>query len=145
MVQLAMVDNDYSPFGYRPSNDRPIGPVAAPAGVSARLVHAICELRRSRHEFIPGKLVGDCAWDILLRLYAAYLDQHRLSIARLTRATGIPATTLLRRLGSLEHSGLVGRRDDPTDDRRVFVELSDSGADAMRRFFAASGTRAIFV
>lgn len=145
MVQLAIVDKDCSGAGFRPGVPRALEPIGAPAGVSARLVHAICELRRSRQDFIPGKLIGDCAWDILLRLYAAHLDQHRLSISRLTRDTTIPATTLLRRLASLERTGLVERRDDPTDERRVYVELSDTGAGAMHRFFAASGTRAIFI
>lgn len=145
MVQLAMMEDDGGRFAQRALGQQPLATAGAMRGVSARLVHAICELRRSRHQFFPGKLLGDGVWDVLLRLYAAHLDQHRLSISRLTRETGIAATTLLRWLGALEQSGLVERRDDPNDYRRVFVELSEPGAEAMNRFFEASGTRAIFI
>jgi DNA-binding MarR family transcriptional regulator len=141
MVQLAIVEDDGGRFGRIAPAPHALGS----QGVSGRLVHAICELRRSRQQFFPGKLLGDGMWDVLLRLYAAHLDQHRLSISRLTRETGIAATTVLRWLASLEQSGLIERTDDPNDYRRVFVELSDKGADSMNRFFAASGTRAIFI
>jgi DNA-binding MarR family transcriptional regulator len=145
MVQLAIVDEDGGRFGRHSCEQRAHGLAGGPQNVSGRLVHAICELRRSRHAFFPGKLLGDGMWDVLLRLYAAHLDQHRLSISRLTRETGIAATTVLRWLASLDQAGLIERTDDPNDYRRVFVELSDEGADAMNRFFAASGTRAIFI
>lgn len=145
MAQLAIIEDDGARFAPRAATPPALGLSSAPNNASARLVHTICELRRSRRQFFPGKLLGDGMWDVLLRLYAAHLDQHRLSISRLTRETGIAATTMLRRLAALEQSRMIVRTDDPNDYRRVFVELSDSGAEAMNRFFAASGTRAIFI
>jgi DNA-binding MarR family transcriptional regulator len=145
MVQLAIAEGDGGHFGRMAAAQPTLGFGAASRSASGRLVHAICELRRSRQQFFPRKLLGDGMWDVLLRLYAAHLDQHRLSISKLTRETGSAATTVLRWLAALDQSGLIERTDDPNDYRRVFVELSDSGADAMNRFFAASGTHAIFI
>ena len=113
--------------------------------VNARLVYTICEARQERGKFLPAKLFGEPAWDILLELYAAELDQQRMSITRLTRRSGIPATTVLRFLGSLGEAGLVKRTNDPTDERRVYVSLSPQGLQAMNGFFAASGGRAAFL
>ena len=119
--------------------------VRAFAKPSARLIYTICDVRRDRGKFIPGKLFGEPAWDILLELYAAELDNQRMSITRLNRRSGIPATTVLRCLSLLERAGLVRRSDDPTDLRRVFVSLTVAGEQAMDGYFAESGGRAAFL
>jgi len=123
------------PFG-QPGTARPI---------SAEIVRRVFELRRKREQSFPAKLFGDPAWDMLLQLYAAHLESQRISITRLTRVCAIPATTVLRRLGSLTDAGLVTRSEDPFDSRRVYVALSFSGAEAMDRCFAASGLAAILL
>ena len=117
---------------------------AAPP-VAASLVRAICAIRQERSNFIPGKLLGEPAWDLLLRLYAAELDQERMSITKLTRRSGIAATTVLRCIATLAQAGLVRRSDDPMDARRVCVALTLSGVEALNAFFAASGARAVFL
>lgn len=109
--------------------------------VTGEVVRGICELRRQRQQAFPGKLFSDPTWDMLLSLYAAHLDSHRLSITRLTRHCGIPATTVLRRLALLEDKRLVTRTADPFDARRVYVALSSPGVEAMERCFTASGLR----
>jgi DNA-binding MarR family transcriptional regulator len=126
------------------SNGSPniVVPFAQPAGgngITGDIVRSICELRRKRDEVFPGKLFGDPSWDILLQLYAAHLDSFRISITRLTRLCGVPATTVLRRLARLEDRGLLTRTPDPHDARRVYVALSPAGAEAMGRCFTASG------
>lgn len=110
--------------------------------VTGEIVRSICELRRNRNEAFPGKLFGDATWDMLLQLYAAHLDSLRVSITRLTRLCGVPATTVLRRLGTLEDRALITRTADPFDARRVYVALSPVGAEAMARCFTASGLAA---
>lgn len=116
---------------------------AGPDGITGEVVREICELRRKREQSFPGKLFGDATWDILLQLYAAQLDAQRLSITRLTRISGIPATTVLRRLSVLESEGLLTRADDPFDARRVYVALTAAGMQAMDRCFAASAPNAM--
>lgn len=114
-------------------------------GISARLVHAVADLRRQREEVLPGNLVADPAWDLLLQLFAAHLDQHRVSTSSLSKKAGVPLTTTVRVLRSLEDAGLVDRRGDPTDSRRVFVSLSKSGVERMHRYFVTAGARTAFV
>lgn len=123
----------------------PTNVVRAFAKPSARLIYTICDIRHDRAKFMPGKLFREPAWDILLELYAAELDNQRMSITRLNRRSGIPATTVLRSLAALEAAGLVRRSEDPTDLRRVFVSLTLAGDEAMNAFFAQSGTRAVFL
>ena len=129
-----------------PEGSTAISPFAQPgtaAGTTGEAVREICRLRRKRHAMFPAKLFGDPTWDMLLQLYAARLDMQRLTITRLTNLCGVPATTVLRRLGTLEAEGLVIRTDDPWDGRRVHIALSFVGAEAMERCFAASGPGAM--
>ena len=121
----------------------PFATDGVPEGVTSDTVRVICDLRRRRQDFFGAKLFGDPTWEILLRLYAAYLDGNRMSISRLTRTSRVALTTVLRRLGTLEKEGLVTRSEDPFDGRRVFVALSLSGAEAMHRSFAECGNRAL--
>ena len=110
--------------------------------VNSRQIYNICEIRQQRGKFLPHKLFGEPAWDILLELYAAELDQQRMSITRLTRRSKIPATTVLRFLTTLSGEGLIVRKSDPTDARRVFVSLTPDGIESMNRFFTTCGSRA---
>jgi len=114
-------------------------------GITAEIVRGTCELRRKRDDAFAGKLFGDPTWDMLLQLYAAHLDSLRMSIGRLTRLCGVPATTVLRRLAMLEDRNLVTRTNDPFDARRVYVALAPAGVEAMESCFIASGRRAAFL
>jgi DNA-binding MarR family transcriptional regulator len=140
------VFDDGGPRSATPAGATVISPFAQPGstgGITGETVRRICELRRKRNEMFPARLFGDPTWDMLLQLYAARLDMQRLSITRLTKLCGVPATTVLRRLGVLETEGLVTRTDDPLDGRRVHVALSFVGAEAMERSFAAAGPGAL--
>ena len=121
------------------------GDLATPPGVTPRLLKSICKLRKERQDFVPARLLADPAWDILLQLYAAHVEQHRISISRLTERTGLAGTTTLRWLGNLVSEDLVSRTDDPTDSRRVFVSLTPAGILAMNRYFARTGAWTIFL
>ena len=60
----------------------------------------------------------------------------RVSVSSLCLAAMVPATTALRWLKSMEQQGLVIRRNDPHDGRRVFVELAPDTSLALNRYFA---------
>ncbi len=96
----------------------------------------ILRARRVRAEFFDGDLFADPAWDILLELYACELAQRRMSVSDVCIASAVPATTALRWIRTLEHRGLVERRHDPHDGRRVFVQLSDAGSSAVKDFLS---------
>lgn len=91
---------------------------------------------RSRRDSLLGKGVrGDPPWDMLLELWACYLSGHRASITGLTIAAKVPPTTGLRWLEVLFKTGMVGRREDPLDRRRVFAELTAVGVRALENYF----------
>lgn len=115
------------------------GGLESPPNVNGKRIRQIVALRRLRQEVFTGSHFADAAWDILLALYAAHLDQHRLSISKLTSRSGVAGTTALRWIGSLEAAGLLTRTPDTTDNRRVFVALSGQGAQSMNGYFATCG------
>jgi DNA-binding MarR family transcriptional regulator len=105
--------------------------------VTADQVRAILRARAQRRKFFPKDLFADPAWDMLLDLYASDLDQSRTSVGSLCIASDVPATTALRWISNLEREGLVTRQNDPLDGRRVWIDLTQSGRDAMEAYFAS--------
>lgn len=118
--------------GLRP----PAASRVASAPPKAEFVRAVVRARRLRTQFFDTELFADPAWDMLLDLYAARLDQHRVAVSSLCIASAVPATTALRWIKTLTDRGLFVRRADPTDGRRVFIELADGAADALTAYFA---------
>ncbi len=111
--------------------------IASEAPVTARAVRAVISERRLRDRFLDPDLFGEPAWDMLLDLYAARLEHARVSVSSLCIAAAVPSTTALRWLRTLTDCGLVERRADPHDKRRVFIELGDGAATGMNGYFAA--------
>lgn len=104
---------------------------------SARLVAVKSAIRRrsQRKSHFKAELFADPGWAMLLALYAATLSDRRLSASHLCNMAGVPGTTALRWIGKLESEGLLLRRTDPLDARRLWVELSDSGLKAMDAYW----------
>lgn len=103
--------------------------------VRARLVRSIRKGRSRRGKFFPRHLFSDPAWDILLELYSAELEQRRITVTALCDASSIPLTTGLRWLAALGEEGLVARYYDPLDRRRVYVRLSQKALYSLSAFF----------
>lgn len=108
------------------------------AEITAEEIDAVIFRRRRRGAYLPQDLLGDPAWDMMLELLRAEVMQRRMSVSNLCAAAGVPATTALRWLKSLEERSLVIRHADPLDRRRVFVELTPDSSSALRRWFADS-------
>jgi DNA-binding MarR family transcriptional regulator len=100
-----------------------------------RWLRNVLRARASRAEFFSGSLFADPAWDMLLSLYCAELEQTRISVTRLWRASRVPETTALRWIGALQKNDLIVKTPDPLDGRRVFVTLSKKGSHAIREYF----------
>ena len=105
------------------------------APIDADMVRALIRIRRLRDQFFVKDLFADPAWDMLLDLMAARLEQSRVAVSSLCIAAAVPATTALRWIRTLTEHGLFVRRHDPEDGRRVFIELSDSAAEALTAYF----------
>ncbi|BAV65051.1 winged helix DNA-binding protein [Sphingobium cloacae] len=106
--------------------------------VTPQQVRDLLRARRLRDEFLPGDLFADPAWDMLLDLFAARLEQERVSVSSLCIASAVPPTTALRWIRTLTERGLLQRQADPLDGRRIFIALADSAAIALTRWFRAS-------
>jgi len=102
--------------------------------IDAQAIRSVIRMRRLRDEYFAANLFGDPAWDMLLDLMAARLESKPVAVSSLCIAAAVPATTALRWIKRMTDEGLLVRRSDPEDGRRVFIELSDAAADAMMRY-----------
>jgi hypothetical protein len=105
--------------------------------VGAGQVRAIIRARRMRDQYFRGEIFADPAFDMLLDLYAARLEGHRVAVSSLCIAAAVPATTALRWIKQLTDRGLFVRQADPQDGRRIYIDLSESAAAAMGNYLAA--------
>ena len=106
--------------------------------IDAAAVRAIIRARRLRDQFFGADLFADPAWDILLDLYAARLEQRRVAVSSLCIAAAVPATTALRWIRTLTDMGLLVRTSDPQDGRRVYIELSPQAAGGVEAYLGAA-------
>ena len=102
----------------------------------ARIVKA----RRLRGRHFDPTLFADPAWDMLLDLMAARIADKPVAVSSLCIAAAVPATTALRWIRMLTDAGLFVRHADPNDGRRVFIDLSENSAAAMRAYLTALRT-----
>lgn len=108
--------------------------VSAP---DAREVRGMIRLRRLRDRFFERDLFADPAWDMLLDLTAARIEQAEVAVSSLCIAAAVPPTTALRWIKAMTDQGLFERCADPDDGRRIFIRLSDRAARGMYGFFDA--------
>jgi DNA-binding MarR family transcriptional regulator len=101
------------------------------------LVRALLEERKLRNHFLPQKVLGDAAWDILLTLYLGWCENRMTAVNPLADATAAPKTTVLRWTVALSELGLVSRITN-TDDRRITeVSLTADGLAAIDGYLSA--------
>jgi DNA-binding MarR family transcriptional regulator len=82
-------------------------------------------------------MFGEPAWEMLLLLYAL---PSRQTITRLAELASASKSTAIRWIDYLESQRLIVREVHPTDNRAVFVDLTDKGREAIRLYL--SGTAA---
>lgn len=109
----------------------------APAPIDAETIRAMIRARRLRDRFFAQDLFADPAWDMLLDLMAARIERAEVAVSSLCIAAAVPPTTALRWIRTMTDQGLLERRADPVDGRRVFIALSDQAAAGMTHYFAA--------
>jgi DNA-binding MarR family transcriptional regulator len=103
----------------------------------AERIRRFMAFERERADAFGRDLVAAPVWDMLLELLDARLRGQCVSVSSLCIAANAPATTALRRIDDLVAAGLVRRRPDPTDKRRVFVELTDDAVHKLDRFLSS--------
>ncbi|WP_371347753.1 response regulator [Ancylobacter sp. IITR112] len=125
----------------RPAN----GPVAAPGAekpvARPNYLKTLVAARADRDAIFQSDLFSDPAWDMLLDLAVAEASGRPISVTSLCIASGAPTTTALRRIDELREAGLIERRPDPADRRRIIVELTESGRQRMETFVKRQAER----
>lgn len=101
------------------------------------MIRDMIRSRRLREELLGSGLFADPAWDMLLDLTAARLENRPVAVSSLCIAAAVPATTALRWIKQLTDAGLLRPVADPDDGRRVFIELTERAAEAMDAYFAS--------
>ncbi|MBL0924467.1 MAG: MarR family transcriptional regulator [Sphingomonadaceae bacterium] len=119
----------------------PTGAVHPPSPVEAKALRDLIKQRRLRDRFFASDLFADPAWDILLDLKAASLEGQKVSVSSLCIAAAVPPTTALRWIGAMTESGMLVRQQDPDDQRRVFIELSEETSAKLDDYFTLAATR----
>ena len=89
----------------------------------------ILAVRKLRSSYLPREILGEPAWEILLRLYTAR-DEADHSAQQLEANSGAPASTTRRWLRYLEQEGLItrGAGDHRARDQ---VELTEKARHAL--------------
>ena len=101
----------------------------------------IIKQRRLRDRFFQPDLFADPAWDMLLDLKAAAHEGQQVSVSSLFIAAAVPPTTALRWTTAMTESGMLLRRLDISDARRVFIELSTETSSKLDDYFMACAAR----
>lgn len=94
-------------------------------------------IRRLRNQYLPSDLFSDPCWEMLLDLYDAALANAEVTVTSLSAASGVPATTALRRIDELQRHDLITRVEHKDDKRRTIIRLTEAGVKAVSRFFEA--------
>ncbi len=123
-----------APPTYRNGGDE----VSAQSVLLNQLSLSIQMRRIRRHHFGSAELAGPI-WDMMLDLMLAESHDRALSASDLATGAGVPLSSGLRMISTLERLGLAQRSIDERDRRRTIVRLTASGTERMATYFEKIG------
>jgi len=104
------------------------GARVVPRNRLAELASKLLDSRRKRARFFHDSLLGEPGWDMLLALFCLPCANWKgLTVSGLSEAAQLPLTTSVRWSKVMERQGLIDRRPDPLDARKIFVALTEKG------------------
>lgn len=123
------------------SAEQPLEGTVRPVGDTSRaalIARARQEFgnRRRRTSIFERSMFGEPAWDMLIALYILDVSGPRQTTGALMQFSGAPITTARRWLDYLVANGLVARSHHPTDQRVMFVSLTEKGRDALDMYYS---------
>lgn len=99
--------------------------------VLASVARSVLEARRKLERICSGDVPRDAAWDMMLELFIARQTGRLLCVKELTLLCGASPAGAVRRLDRLQTAGLICRKTDGQDHRRIRVDLTACGFEAM--------------
>ncbi len=96
------------------------------------MAQGILALRRLRDDLFGAEMFADPAWDMLLHLFVNGEQGNAMPVSCLCAASAVPQSTALRWIDTLANAGLIERRLDTKDGRRILVDLTPDAANLMR-------------
>jgi DNA-binding MarR family transcriptional regulator len=114
--------------------------VAAQTGIFgveevAKVVRRVIEARTLRLDIVRRDVLSDPAWDMMLYLFLARLEQREVSVSSLCIAANAAPTTALRYISLLDQENVLKRHGDPSDKRRAFLRMTDACFDKLTNYF----------
>lgn len=97
------------------------------------------QIRRMRKSHFAGGQMSGPTWDMMLDLMLAESHGRTLSASDLATGAGVPLSSGLRMIASLEAMGLATRSIDERDRRRSIVRLTEAGTGQMASYFEKIG------
>ena len=97
------------------------------------------QLRRMRKSHFGTAQMSGPTWDMMLDLMLANANGRALSASDLATGAGVPLSSGLRMITTLERLGLAQRSIDERDRRRTIVRLTDAGTERMASYFEKVG------
>lgn len=92
--------------------------------------------RHRRTTIFERSMFGEPAWDMLLALYILDVSGQRQTTGALMQFSGAPITTARRWLDYLVGNGLALRSHHPTDQRVMFISLTEKGRYALDLYYS---------
>lgn len=105
------------------------------ADIFLRTVDRAFHARKARTRYFPQELFAEPAWDMLLHLFRCELRRRRVSTSDLCLAAGVPQTTAIRWISTMDQQGLVISEREGHEDQPSFITLSANARAALRRYF----------
>jgi len=130
LMRLAdSLDQEWDPSNVKsifrwPDDGRRIERNALNLAHKAKVIYA---KRGSRRKYIPGELLAEPAWDMLLELFMQFAGGAKVSITSLAHASHVPMTTALRYIDMLEASDLIEKSKSNADRRVTLLNLTKTG------------------
>ena len=98
-----------------------------------RFAQSLYKSRRVRARYFDKNLFGEPIWDMLLDIFVHQSSGLPVSVKTLCLASDVPETTALRYIALLVETGLIARKNDERDRRRIFLSLTPRGEAAIRQ------------
>jgi len=109
------------------------------------IARTMVEQLNRRNHYLPDATLEDPQWLMTLELFIAREERREVSVSSLCFVSGVPATTALRHIRSLESKGIFERVSHPKDRRISHVRLSEAARAQVARYLLSISSGVVIV